>query len=207
MIRNRQFFGSLNNWTMTDLNRAAPAQRRILLVSMKIHHLRERGHLFLIGLDRFSKFVCRYKVNNLSGVLKPMIETVDRRGLKKPFLRKHRSSVHRFYSRLCDWLVTSKAAEKLVNRPQKNCNKMFTVLDFDDVPWNNNNAEHALVFVVVDGDKSEVVAFEKLDDGKAPDGDTVYEIGSVTKTFSAALGPGRALQTRNAQHAGGTTSA
>jgi serine-type D-Ala-D-Ala carboxypeptidase/endopeptidase len=27
----------------------------------------------------------------------------------------------------------------------------------------------------------------KLDDGQAPDGDTVYEIASVTKTFTAAL--------------------
>jgi serine-type D-Ala-D-Ala carboxypeptidase/endopeptidase len=40
---------------------------------------------------------------------------------------------------------------------------------------------------VVDGDKSEVVAFGKLDNGKAPDGETVYEIGSVTKTFTATL--------------------
>jgi serine-type D-Ala-D-Ala carboxypeptidase/endopeptidase len=44
-----------------------------------------------------------------------------------------------------------------------------------------------LVFGVVDGDKSEVVAFGKLDDGEAPDGDTVYEIGSITKTFTAIL--------------------
>src|SRR5580700_2239421 len=44
-----------------------------------------------------------------------------------------------------------------------------------------------LVFGVVDGDKSEVAAFGKLDNGKAPDGDTVYEIGSVTKTFTATL--------------------
>ena len=44
-----------------------------------------------------------------------------------------------------------------------------------------------LVFGVVDGDKSEVLAFGKLDDGKAPDGDTVYEIGSITKTFTATL--------------------
>lgn len=44
-----------------------------------------------------------------------------------------------------------------------------------------------LVFGVVDGDKSEVVAFGKLDDGKAPDGETVYEIGSLTKTFTATL--------------------
>jgi serine-type D-Ala-D-Ala carboxypeptidase/endopeptidase len=44
-----------------------------------------------------------------------------------------------------------------------------------------------LVFGMVDGDKSEVAAFGKLDDGKAPDGDTVYEIGSITKTFTATL--------------------
>jgi len=44
-----------------------------------------------------------------------------------------------------------------------------------------------LVFGVVDGDKSEVIAFGKLDDGKSPDGDTVYEIGSITKTFTATL--------------------
>ena len=36
-----------------------------------------------------------------------------------------------------------------------------------------------LVLGVVDGDKSEVVAFGKLHDGKAPDGETVYEIGSI----------------------------
>jgi CubicO group peptidase (beta-lactamase class C family) len=44
-----------------------------------------------------------------------------------------------------------------------------------------------LVFGVVDGDHSEVVAFGTLDAGKAPDGDTVYEIGSITKTFTATL--------------------
>jgi serine-type D-Ala-D-Ala carboxypeptidase/endopeptidase len=44
-----------------------------------------------------------------------------------------------------------------------------------------------LVFGVVEGDKSEVAAFGKVDDGKSPDGDTVYEIASVTKTFTATL--------------------
>jgi serine-type D-Ala-D-Ala carboxypeptidase/endopeptidase len=44
-----------------------------------------------------------------------------------------------------------------------------------------------LVFGVVDGDKTGVVALGQLDDGKAPDGDTVYEIGSVTKTITATL--------------------
>jgi CubicO group peptidase (beta-lactamase class C family) len=44
-----------------------------------------------------------------------------------------------------------------------------------------------LVFGVVEGDKSEIVAFGTLPGGQPPDGDTVYEIGSVTKTFTATL--------------------
>jgi len=49
------------------------------------------------------------------------------------------------------------------------------------------DAAQTLVFGVVDGDKTEVMAFGKLDDGNTPDGDTVYEIGSITKTFTATL--------------------
>lgn len=44
-----------------------------------------------------------------------------------------------------------------------------------------------LVLAVVDSNKSEVVVFGNLDSGAAPDGDTVYEIGSITKTFTATL--------------------
>jgi len=43
-----------------------------------------------------------------------------------------------------------------------------------------------VVGYIADG-KSEVDAFGKLDDGKAPDADTVFEIGSITKTFTATL--------------------
>ncbi len=44
-----------------------------------------------------------------------------------------------------------------------------------------------LAMGIVDGDKDAVVTFGKLPDGRPPDGDTVYEIGSVTKTFTATL--------------------
>jgi D-alanyl-D-alanine-carboxypeptidase/D-alanyl-D-alanine-endopeptidase len=50
------------------------------------------------------------------------------------------------------------------------------------------NGEYpALVIAVVDGDRSAVYAFGKLDNGKAPDADTVFEIGSASKTFTATL--------------------
>jgi hypothetical protein len=69
---------------------------------------------------------------------------VDRRGLKKRFLGKHRIFVDRFYKRLSSGFGASEAARKIIGRLQKNRNTIFTFLDFDNVPWNNNNAEHAI---------------------------------------------------------------
>jgi hypothetical protein len=94
------------------------------------------NHPYDVGLKQL--------VADFTGLLRSIVETVHRRGLKKRFLGKHRSSVHRFYSRLADCAVNSEVASKLVDRLQKNRDKMFTFLDFNDVPWNNNNAEHAV---------------------------------------------------------------
>jgi hypothetical protein len=89
-------------------------------------------------------------VGAFAGLVKPIIETVDRRGLNKRFLGKHRIFVDRFYKRLDGEFGAGEAARKIVVRLQKNRNTMFTFLDFDDVPWNNNNAEHAIkAFAVI----------------------------------------------------------
>ena len=45
----------------------------------------------------------------------------------------------------------------------------------------------AMVLVMVDDGHVQVAGFGQLADGRAPDGDTVFEIGSVTKTFTALL--------------------
>lgn len=45
----------------------------------------------------------------------------------------------------------------------------------------------AMVVVMVDDGHSQIAGFGKLADGRAPDGSTVFELGSVTKTFTALL--------------------
>jgi hypothetical protein len=106
-----------------------------------IHFIRDLNeevlkHPFDDGLKRL--------VEDFAHLVKPMIATVDRHGLKKRFLAQHRTAVDRFYGHLGDGLGTGMAATKLVERLVKNRAKMFTFLDFDGVPWNNNNAEHAV---------------------------------------------------------------
>jgi hypothetical protein len=79
-----------------------------------------------------------------TGLLKPMVDTIDRRGLRKCFLRKHLVAVEKFYSILDRSEFKSESAVKCQQRFQKNRDRPFTFLRYDDVPWNNNNAEHAI---------------------------------------------------------------
>jgi predicted RecB family nuclease len=81
---------------------------------------------------------------SFADLVRPMVGTVDRHGLKSHFLRKHRVSVDRFYRQFSTMALQSEGAVKLRDRFQKNREKLFTFLSFDGVPWNNNNAEHAV---------------------------------------------------------------
>src|SRR5262249_10897341 len=78
------------------------------------------------------------------GLLRPIIATIDRYGLKRRHLHKHREDVERFYRALAPRQYRSELAESYQKRLIKNEDKLFTFLDHDGVPWNNNNAEHAV---------------------------------------------------------------
>jgi serine-type D-Ala-D-Ala carboxypeptidase/endopeptidase len=45
----------------------------------------------------------------------------------------------------------------------------------------------AMVVAVIDGNRSHVYGFGKLANGQAPSADTIFQIGSITKTFTATL--------------------
>ena len=106
-----------------------------------IHLMRDLNDEILNNpFDQEMKSIC----TGFTGLLKPIVETVDRHGLKKRFLRKHLAGVDRFFGFLDTTQFTSEAALKAKQRFEKNRNTLFTFLRYDGVPWNNNNAEHAI---------------------------------------------------------------
>ena len=77
-------------------------------------------------------------------LLRPIIDTIDCYGLKKRHLGKHKRDVERYLKSVDALKPDSELVEKYRNRFIKYWPKMFTFLDCDGVPWNNNNAEHAI---------------------------------------------------------------
>jgi Transposase IS66 family/RNase_H superfamily len=77
-------------------------------------------------------------------LLRSVIETVDEHGLKRRHLQKHKRSVEDFFRGLSERSCRSEAAESLRMRLTRYRDKLFTFIDHDGVPWNNNNAENAI---------------------------------------------------------------
>jgi hypothetical protein len=81
---------------------------------------------------------------NFASLIKPIIDTVHRFGLKKRYLHKHHADVNRFFKMLSRQTYRTQTALRYKTRLEKYRGKLFTFLDYDNVPWNNNNAEHAI---------------------------------------------------------------
>jgi hypothetical protein len=77
-------------------------------------------------------------------LLREIVETIDRYGLKARHLGKHRKPAAGFIEHVVAMKCATEAGLALKKRIEKNRDKLFTFLDYDGVPWNNNNAEHAV---------------------------------------------------------------
>ena len=83
-------------------------------------------------------------VTAFAELLRAIVKTIDRWGLKSRFLRKHLVDVARFYKQSYKSEHPSEPALKCRTRLEQDREKLFTFLNHDGVPWNNNNAEHAI---------------------------------------------------------------
>jgi hypothetical protein len=106
-----------------------------------IHLMRDvNDDLFHHPFDEELKQVAQ----RLVGVLKPAIDTIDRHGLKQHFLHKHKKDADRLFDHVAAQQFQSELATHYQKRLLKYRGKLFTFLDHDGVPWNNNNAEVAI---------------------------------------------------------------
>jgi hypothetical protein len=72
------------------------------------------------------------------------VATVELHGLKRRHLSKHKGDVDRFFKSSVGDALSSDVAEGRRQRLLKCRDKLFTFLDYDGVPWNNNPAERAV---------------------------------------------------------------
>jgi predicted RecB family nuclease len=77
-------------------------------------------------------------------LLRSIVGTIDRYGLKKHHLHKHKAEVDRYFRALEARVYRSELADSYQKRLLKNESRLFTFLDHNGVPWNNNAAEHAI---------------------------------------------------------------
>jgi hypothetical protein len=77
-------------------------------------------------------------------VLRAIVATIDQHGLNKKYLSKHEQEVNNFFHTVSQPLYRSEVAASYQKRFTKYRHKLFTFLHHDGIPWNNNNAEHAL---------------------------------------------------------------
>jgi hypothetical protein len=82
--------------------------------------------------------------SGFGGLLRAVVATVDRRGLRRRHLGKHKREIDRFFDGLAETTYRSEAAEGYRQRLLKYRNKLFTFIEHDGVPWHNNAAEHAV---------------------------------------------------------------
>jgi len=85
------------------------------------------------------------KITEPFGVLlREIVATIDEHGLTKKYLTKHAKSVDEFFHAVSNQVTSSDVAEALRDRLIRNRDKLFTFIHQDGIPWNNNNAEHAI---------------------------------------------------------------
>ena len=77
-------------------------------------------------------------------LLRQIVETIDAYGLKARHLSKHKKAAIDFVERVVSMKCATETGAALQKRVEKNRDRLFTFLDYDNVSWNNNNAEHAV---------------------------------------------------------------
>ena len=87
-------------------------------------------------------------------LLQRIVKTVDKYGLQRKHLQKHKHEVDGFFTYIRETQYTSEVAQKYQARLTKHRDTLFTFLDYDNVAWNNTYAEHAIKILATHRNKN-----------------------------------------------------
>ena len=99
-------------------------------------------------------------VLKFSKLLNEIVATVNKFGLKKRNLNKHKNAVLYFFKSLSKVEFETEICIKWQKRFNSSKDELFTFLDYDGIPWNNNNAENAIKAVALYRRESDGLATE-----------------------------------------------
>lgn len=84
-------------------------------------------------------------VSEIRNLIIPILETVEKYGLKERHLNKFKKLVEKFYCQnIVERVYRSDLAAKYQKRFERYRESLFTFLEQDAIPWNNNTAERAI---------------------------------------------------------------
>ncbi len=84
-------------------------------------------------------------VSEIRNLIIPILETVEKYGLKERHLNKFKKLVEKFYCQnIVEQVYRSDLAAKYQKRFERYRESLFTFLEQDAIPWNNNTAERAI---------------------------------------------------------------
>jgi predicted RecB family nuclease len=82
--------------------------------------------------------------SKFTSLMLPIVETIDRFGLKRHFLKKHEKGAEKLLTDICGQKYTSQPATRFQKRFKKYGARMFTFLAKEGVTWDNNAAENSV---------------------------------------------------------------
>jgi len=77
-------------------------------------------------------------------LLRSIVDTIDKYGLRTRHLEKHLKGVEAFYHSLGEEQFETEIAAHYQRRLNRQRDRLFEFLKHDGIPWNNNNAENAI---------------------------------------------------------------
>jgi DNA polymerase II large subunit len=83
-------------------------------------------------------------ISEFGNLLRNIIKTIDEHGLKQFYLNKHKKEVEIFFTNIISKDFESDLAIAYQKRFNKYREKLFLFLNYDSIPWNNNNAEYSI---------------------------------------------------------------